>query len=105
MTTRPLACTLTSEELRASREELLPGLAARALQHVPLPRGMRFVFGASARRLRELYAVVQRERQCCAFLDFRLEVSPGGGALMLDVTGPEGTGQLLESLLAVPDAA
>ena len=105
MTTRPLACTLTAEELRVHREDLLPGLAATALQRVRLPAGMRFVFGASARRLRELYAVVQRERRCCAFLDFRIELSPGGGALLLDVTGPAGTEQLLESLLAVPHAA
>ena len=105
MTTRPLACTLTSEELRVRREDLLPGLAATALQHLRLPAGMRFVFGATARRLRELHAVVQREQRCCAFLDFRIEVSPGGGTLLLDVTGPAGTEQLLESLLRVPNAA
>jgi hypothetical protein len=96
---------LTSEELRVRRDDLLPGLAATALQRIRLPEGMRFVFGATARRLRELYAVVQREQRCCAFLDFRIALSPGGGALLLDVTGPEGTEQLLESLLALPQAA
>lgn len=105
MTLAPLACTLSPLELRTQRDELLPGLVASAFQRVRLPRGMRFVFGATARRLRQLYAVAQLEQRCCAFLEFRIEVTPGGGALMLDVTGPAGTEDFLESLLALPNAA
>jgi len=105
MTTRPIACTLSPAELRARRDELLPGLIAAALQRVRLPHGMRLVFGATAKRLRQLYAVEQLEKRCCAFLDFRIEVTPGGGALTLDVTGPEGTEAFLESLLEVQRAA
>lgn len=103
--TLPIACTLSPAELRTQREELLPGLVANALQRVRLPEGMRFVFGATARRLRQLYAVVQREQRCCAFLDFRIEVTPGGGALTLDVTGPAGTADFLETLFDLPRAA
>jgi hypothetical protein len=100
-----LACTLAPAELRAQRDALLPGLIAHALQRVRLPRGMRFIFGATARRLRQLYAVEQLERHCCAFLEFRIDVTPGGGALTLDVTGPDGTEALLESLLELSQAA
>jgi len=103
--TLPIACTLSPTELRIQREELLPGLVANALQWVRLPEGMRFVFGATARRLRQLYAVVQREQRCCAFLTFRIDVTPGGGALTLDVTGPAGTADFLEVLLDLPRAA
>jgi hypothetical protein len=103
--TLPIACQLSPAELRTQREELLPGLVATALQRVRLPEGMRFVFGATARRLRQLYAVVQREQRCCAFLAFRIDVTPGGGALTLDVTGPAGTGDFLETLLELPRAA
>jgi hypothetical protein len=103
--TLPIACTLSPAELRTQRDELLPGLVANAQQRVPLPEGMRFVFGATARRLRQLYTLVQLEQRCCAFLDFRIDLSPGGGALTLDVTGPAGTGRFLESLLALPRAA
>jgi hypothetical protein len=105
MTTRPIACTLSPAELRAQRDELLPGLVATALQRVPLPHGIRLVFGATAKRLRQLYAVEQLEKRCCAFLQFRIDLTPGGGALTLDVTGPEGTEAFLESLLEVPQAA
>ena len=105
MTTVPIACTLTSDELRLRQHELLPGLVATALQRVQLPEGMRLVFGASAGRLRQLHAVAQRERRCCAFLEFRIEVTPGGGALTLDVTGPRGTAAFLESLAGMSSAA
>jgi hypothetical protein len=103
--TTPIACTLPADELHARRGELLPGLAASALQHIRLPEGMRFVFAATARRLRELHAVAELERRCCAFLDFRIDLSPGGGALTLDVIGPAGTGRFLEGLLQRPLAA
>jgi hypothetical protein len=105
MTTRPIACTLSPAELRTQRDELLPGLVAGALQRVPLPHGIRLVFGATAKRLRQLYAVEQLEKRCCALLQFRIDLTPGGGALMLDVTGPEGTEALLESLLELEPAA
>jgi hypothetical protein len=103
--TLPITCTLPAPEYRIQREELLPGLVANALQWIRLPEGMRFVFGATARRLRQLYAVVQREQRCRGFLEFRIEVTPGGGALTLDVTGPKGTGDFLDTLLELPRAA
>ena len=105
MTTRPIACTLSPAELRAQRDELLPGLVSTALQRIPLPHGVRLVFGATAKRLRQLYAVEQLEKRCCAFLQFDIGLTPGGGALVLDVTGPEGTKQFLESLLELRPAA
>jgi hypothetical protein len=105
MTTLPIACTLSPLELRAQRDALLPGLVAHAFQRMRLPRGMRFVFGATAGRLRQLDAVVRMEKHCCAFLEFRIDVSPGGGALTLDVTGPDGTEEFLESLLELAPAA
>lgn len=105
MTTRPLACTLSPAELRAQRDELLPGLVATALQRVRLPHGVRLVFGATATRLRQLYAIEQLEKGCCALLDFRIDLTPGGGALTLDVTGPEGTEAFLQSLLEPSQAA
>jgi hypothetical protein len=105
MTTRPIACTLSPAELRAQRDELLPGLVAGALQRIPLPDGIRLVFGATAKRLRQLHTVAQLEKRCCAFLQFRIDLTPGGGALVLDVTGPEGTEGFLESLLELQPAA
>ena len=94
-----LACSLSADQLAAERETLLPGLADHAVQRTPLPGGMRLRFRATAERMRQIDAVVRRESECCPFLDFRVRLALGGSALTLDVTGPDGTGELLESLV------
>ena len=94
-----IACTLSPAELFAQRENLLPGLAAHAVQQSPLPRGMRLRFSATAERMRQIEAVVRREQACCPFLEFHVGLALGGSSLTLDVTGPDGTGQLLADLL------
>jgi len=39
---------------------------------------------------------VSRDRLCCAFLRWEIVVEPGGGALWLNLRGPEGTQQFLK---------
>src|SRR5215203_5162952 len=104
-TTLPIACSLSAEQLAAQRETLLLGLADHAVQRVPLPSGMRLRFSATAARMRQIDAVVRRERACCPFLEFRVGLALGGSSLTLDVTGPEGTASLLADLLDRPIAA
>jgi hypothetical protein len=104
-TTLPIACSLSPVELHAQRETLLPGLVAHAVEQSTLPRGIRFRFPATAERMRQIDAVVRRERACCPFLEFRVGLALGGSALTLDVTGPEGTDQMLALLLEPSIAA
>lgn len=94
----PIACTLSAEQLDVQRESLLLGLADHAVQRTPLPHGMRLRFPATAERMRQIDAVVRRERECCPFLEFRVGLTLGS-SLTLDVTGPEGTAGLLAELL------
>jgi hypothetical protein len=95
----PVACTLTSADLRARRKELLPGLVARAIERQDLSDGFVWRFPATPETIHAVSAVVAAEHQCCAFLRFELTVEPGDGPLWLRVTGPPGTRELLESLL------
>ena len=104
-TTLPIACSLSAEQLAARRESLLLGLADHAVQRTALPSGMRLRFAATAARKRQIDAVVRRERECCPFLEFRVGLALGGSSLTLDVTGPEGTADLLAELLDQPLAA
>lgn len=98
-TTLPIACTLSPDQLAAGRDTLLLGLADHAVQRTPLPGGMRLRFAATAERMRQIDAVVRRERECCPFLEFRVGLAIGRSSLTLDVTGPEGTAGLLATLL------
>lgn len=95
----PIACTLSAEDLRQRRANLLPGLMARAVATEPLDNGLRFCFDASSALLTELLQVVDAERQCCRFLRFEITVAPGLGPISLTVTGPRGTAAFLSGLL------
>jgi hypothetical protein len=101
----PIACTLSAEQLIAGRDTLLLGLADHAVERTTLPNGVRLRFRATAERMRQIDAVVRRERECCPFLEFRVGLPLGGSALTLDVSGPEGTTSLLADLLARSAAA
>ena len=95
----PIVCSLSADQLAAQRQSLLLGLADHAVQRTALPSGMRLRFPATAARMRQIDAVVRRERACCPFLEFRVGLALGGSALTLDVTGPDGTAELLADLL------
>lgn len=95
----PIACELTPAELEARRQGLLPGLLAQAAECVPLSNGFRWRFAASTEVLTAAVKAIDAERQCCRFLKFALTIEPGGGDVWLEVTGPEGTRQLITTLL------
>ena len=94
----PIACTLTSDDLRARRSELLPGLVARATGREDLADGFLWRFPATPEAIQAVAAVIAAEHRCCAFLRFEMTVEPGGGPLWLRVTGPQGTRELLAAL-------
>jgi hypothetical protein len=94
----PIACTLSAHEVRCGAAELLPGLAESADAVRPVSHGVRFEFAAADGVVARIAAVIERERQCCQFLRFRLEVAPALGPVALEVDGPPGTAEFLASL-------
>jgi hypothetical protein len=99
MKTLPIACTLAPGDLAARRNELLPGLAALALERVDRPDGFAWRFEPRTDVLQAITAAINGERQCCAFLRFELTVEPAGGPVWLAVTGPAGTKEALTEVL------
>ena len=97
MTPEPVACTLTPEQLRADAADLLPGLFAAARAVAWLPDGVRLTLDAADGLLARVAAVIERERGCCRFLRFTLDVAPGHGPVTLEVTGPPGARAVLEA--------
>ena len=100
MTESPIVCTLTGAELRAGRDELLPGVVASAVARRELPDGLRLELPPSGEQLRRVAVMIDRERRCCRFLTFRLEVGADGAPFVLEVTGPPGTREFLAGLAA-----
>lgn len=100
----PIACTLSRAELARDAHCLMPGLLKRAPLLTPLTDGVRLEFDAAADALRDITDVIERERQCCRFLQFVLTIPPDGKPFRLDVTGPEGTREFLSEVSAIATA-
>ena len=99
MSELPIVCTLTPGELKRRGDDLLPGLLARAESLEPLAEGVRLRFAPSAGILDTITRAIEAERQCCQFFRFQLTVEPALGPIILDVSGPPGTGEFLSSLI------
>src|SRR5436190_18272412 len=98
MTPTPIACTLTPEQLRCESAELLPGLCSLAEAQTWTSSGIQLLFAPRSEHLQTIARVLDRERACCAFLTFRLEIPAGDGPFVLDVSGPAGTTEFLAGL-------
>jgi hypothetical protein len=96
--TSEFACLLTPDELQRQRKDLLPGLFQRAAKVTDLPNGLKLDFAHSPGLLAELAAIIEREQVCCSFLRFQISIEPGAGPIGLEVTGPEGTREMLRGL-------
>ena len=86
------------EQRRCESTELLPGLATLADECDWTEQGFRFRFAAAPGHLDAISRVIDRERRCCGFLTFRLDVPSQQRPFVLDLSGPPGTREFLEEL-------
>jgi hypothetical protein len=101
----PVVCALSPAALRERREGALRALRAQAQEVREIAGGWSMRFVPEDELLADLVRFIQVERKCCAFLRFALVVAPGEGPVWLEMTGPDGTRELLRELLEVPPAA
>lgn len=83
----PVACTLTEVEMRVRRATILDTVRRGVLDISPLPDGYAYRFETTSEILSQLARLVDLERQCCAFLTFRINVE-AGKPICLEITGP-----------------
>lgn len=93
-----LRCSLSAQELEAQRSQLIPGLFEKSDRVESIRNGFRFQFTKKRGVVNELAELIEKESACCSFLCFSLLVSNDEGPVTLEVTGPPGTVELLESL-------
>jgi hypothetical protein len=94
----PLACILSDKELQTRRETVLRQVAARLVDYAELENGFSYRFPAEDEVLRELVNVVNLERKCCPFLNFKIIIESQSETVALELTGQEGTKEMLKSL-------
>jgi hypothetical protein len=95
----PVVCTLTPDALRARQEGLLADLLRRAQSCEDTREGLRLTFAPSHDTIARIAEAVDAERLCCRFLRFTITVEPDEGPVILELSGPPGTGAFLAALL------
>lgn len=98
--TLPIACTLTQPELQARRSAVLNKFKDAVLEVKEMETGYAYRFPTDVKSIAELADLITSEHLCCAFLRFNLIVEPGDGPIWLELSGPDGTKDFLNSLLA-----
>jgi len=100
----PIACSLTVPEFQQRRAELLRTFQGALLETKELDDGYAYRFPSGPNWIAELAQLITFERECCPFLRFQLRLEPANGPLWLELTGPEGTKEFLQSLFTAPAA-
>jgi hypothetical protein len=100
METLPVACSLSGPELQERRSRLLEKVGAAMQEVKELENGFAYRLPSQESWIHELANLITLERQCCPFLQFNLRLEPGHGPIWLELTGPDGTKEFLDSLFA-----
>ena len=99
----PVACALDSRGLARRQSKLRDSVLAEAESVRRLPDGYRWRFRDGHELLARLGPIIDAERQCCRFLQFAIAADSDLGSVTLDVTGPAGTADFLETWISDPD--
>lgn len=94
----PIACTLTDKELQIRRENVLRKVAGSLVDFQELENGFSYRFPADDAVLQDLMTVINLERKCCPFLSFKLAMESQSDYVSLELTGQEGTKEMVKSL-------
>lgn len=84
----PIVCTLNEAQLRERRQVIIDAFANMHVGVTELEDGYAFTFPASSAMLRQIAQLVDLERQCCAFLTFKIVVEARNTSIRFEVTGP-----------------
>jgi hypothetical protein len=99
----PIACYLTSAELREREATLLAQFRSVVIETEELRDGYAFRLPGEKRWLALVADLIIAERECCPFLTFQLTAEPKMGALAVRMTGPDGAKEFLRTILCKPE--
>jgi hypothetical protein len=99
----PIACSLTTGELRAREETLLTQFRSGVVETGEHQNGYAFRIPGEASWIRLVAELMVVERECCPFLTFELTAEPNHGPMIMRVTGPVGTKEFLRTILCKTD--
>ena len=94
----PIACSLTTAELREREATLLAHFRSAVVETEELQDGFAFRFTGEGKLIALIAELIVAERKCCPFLRFELVALPNKGPLIVRVTGPAGTKEFVRNV-------
>src|ERR1035438_1870198 len=97
-TKMPVACRLSSAQLREREASLIAEFKAGVTEVEELAEGLRFHLPGVEKWFTVVAKLMAAERECCPFLEFELRAEAGRGPITLVIAGPVGTKEFLRGL-------
>jgi hypothetical protein len=101
----PVACCLTSAELREREATLLAQFRSAVIGTEELRDGNAFRVPGDCKWIGLIAELIVAERECCPFLAFEVAALPKMGPVIVRVIGPAGTKEFLRTVLCKADAS
>ena len=101
----PVACCLSTAELREREATLLAHFGSAVIGTDELPDGYAFRLPGDGKWIAVAAELIVAERECCPFLTFELHANPNKGPLIVRVTGPTDTKDFLKTILYKPESS
>ncbi len=93
----PIACSLTTVELRDREATLLAQFRSAVIETEELQEGYAFRLPGDGEWIGLIAELIVAERECCPFLAFEMAALPNMGPVIVRVIGPAGTKEFLRS--------
>jgi hypothetical protein len=100
----PIACSLTTVELRDREATLLAQFRSAVIETEELQEGYAFRLPGDGEWIGLIAELIVAERECCPFLAFEMAALPNMGPVIVRVIGPAGTKEFLRTVLCKPEA-
>jgi hypothetical protein len=98
--TSNIACSLTEQELRERRREILQKAGEGIVEIQEIENGYAYRFPSDDTWLNDLTNIIKLERKCCPFLTFNLKVQSGNDSIWLELISSEDTKDFLASFFS-----
>lgn len=95
----PIACSLTSTELRHREAKLLAQFRSAVVATEELQEGYAFRLPGDGKWIGLIAELIVAERECCPFLSFEVTALPNMGPIIVRVIGPAETKNFLRTVL------
>ncbi len=92
-------CKLTTPEFQQRKATVIQSLKNQLLEKKELKNGFAYKFSGSDNIVAELNDFIKTERECCDFFVFNLSVKEDKSEAWLQITGPKGVKEFMQSEL------